>query len=501
MKNKLRSAVKFTTFVLIACICVYIVNAWMMPKYFYNQEWPATNTYKDFYSLDRNSVDVLFLGSSHAASAFNPQIIYESYGITSYNLGCEQQSLLVTYYWLEEALKYQSPKAVVLDTYTFFRYEDSFVYNDTNCAETALRKPMDSMRLSPLKVQAAIDIEKLDSAQSAMSYILTNIRYHTRWADLIEEDYSAKSMTDHGGVKGYALLGGIPGSGAMETFREAEADWASAEPFAKVADIYLDKIVDLCEDNGIQLIFECIPYGEPVEKYKATNEYADSRGIPFYDMNEETLYQSIGYDAEIYGYGHPNYKGAECLSLFIGNLLQNEYGIPAREDASFIRSGEIYRHKVRNIELAETMDIHQYLKKIRDDDYCVFIMATNSFGANIDDEMMTDLQNIGIQADLRGQKEGCFFAVIENDGVTEKLSFDDVALSGSIDDGSIIYNYTIDTSVALHNYHVYSLVIDGIECANRKPGLNMIIYDYDEKQFVDRVNVDTSVENLTMTRY
>lgn len=65
--------------------------------------------------MQKDTVDVLFLGSSHGVTSFLPQELYNQYGITGYNLGCEQQGMVTSYYWLKEALRYQSPKAVVLD--------------------------------------------------------------------------------------------------------------------------------------------------------------------------------------------------------------------------------------------------------------------------------------------------------------------------------------------------------------------------------------------------
>ena len=165
IKAKAKLFVKFISFVLITCLCVGVVNSWLKPKYYYTYAWPSTNTFQDFYALEKDSVDVLFFGSSHAVSSLNPQVVYDTYGITSYNLGSEQQSLVVSYYWLREALKYQSPKAVIIDTYMLHKFSDSYVYNDMNCSESAVRKAMDNMRLSPLKWEAAQTIAKTDPAQ------------------------------------------------------------------------------------------------------------------------------------------------------------------------------------------------------------------------------------------------------------------------------------------------------------------------------------------------
>lgn len=103
------------------------INNILMYKSFYNSTWPTTSTFHGFYDMEGGSIDVLFLGSSHCVSAFSPQEIYDGYGLRTYNLGSEQQNLLVSYHWLREALRTQSPKAVVLETYICFDYRRAFI--------------------------------------------------------------------------------------------------------------------------------------------------------------------------------------------------------------------------------------------------------------------------------------------------------------------------------------------------------------------------------------
>lgn len=78
MQAKAKLFIKFISFVLVTCLCVGVVNEWLKPKYYYNDVWPSTNTFKDFYNLEKNSVDVLFFGSSHVVSSLNPQVIYDT---------------------------------------------------------------------------------------------------------------------------------------------------------------------------------------------------------------------------------------------------------------------------------------------------------------------------------------------------------------------------------------------------------------------------------------
>ena len=72
----------------------------------------AQERWNDFYSLPNNSLDVLFVGSSHAYVTFNPDIVDTTLHVRSFNLGGPAQTPITTYYVLKEALRFQRPRVV-----------------------------------------------------------------------------------------------------------------------------------------------------------------------------------------------------------------------------------------------------------------------------------------------------------------------------------------------------------------------------------------------------
>ena len=502
-KSRIRLAVKFTVFVLVTCFCVNMVNEWLKPKYYYNQTWPATNTFLDFYELEKNSVDVLFLGSSHAVCSFNPQVLYDNYGITSYNLGSEQQSIVVSYFWLQEALKYQQPKAVVLDTYMLHKFGAVYVYNEMNCSEGAVRKAMDCMRPSLTKWQAVKEIARIDPTQNALSYFLPNLRYHTRWTELGEDDFTESAMIDHGGIKGFTVFGGgVDTSQTYTPFTETDAAAAGAEGMVGSAAEYLDKIVSLCDENGIDLILTNIPCAEPIGRYVATKQYADAHGVPYYDFNEETYYQAIGYDPAQDLLSHPSYFGAEKITNFFGKLLTEEYGIEPREDASFIKSGENYQHQLKNVQLQYTSDSIEFLDLLQDDRYTLFVFAPTAYSAYLNDDIMDRLFALGFTTELRDVSDGWHYcAVKDGDTVTEQITNQDLAFSGAFRNGLSNYSFCVDTSIMIPESQTYSMQIDGTECGRRADGIQIVVYDNDLKTIVTKVTINTNDQEVPMTHY
>ena len=65
---------------------------------------------------DYKDVDILFLGSSHTYSSFDPRF-YKKYGLTIFNLGSTAQSPMQTQLLLKRYLDKLNPKLIVYDVY------------------------------------------------------------------------------------------------------------------------------------------------------------------------------------------------------------------------------------------------------------------------------------------------------------------------------------------------------------------------------------------------
>ena len=303
------------------------LNHIMTPKFFYTDRWPTTATYLGFYEMEKDSVDVLFLGSSHAVTCFIPQELYNQYGITSYNLGCEQQNLVLSYYWLKEALRYQTPKVVVLEGYLLFPYREE---EPLNSQEACSRKALDFMRWSPVKTEAIRTVCSIDEKQSVLSYYFSNIRYHTRWLDLKEEDFMFDEMRKHYEMKGYSSLMEYCGVDFQPFFR------GSSDAYTDMVDLmeeYLDKITVLCQENGIQMILVMTPsIFQEIGNYNTLQKYAVEHQILFYDFNEGEIYQEIGYQlaTDNADGGHGNLWGAQKVTDYLGKILKENCGIEGK---------------------------------------------------------------------------------------------------------------------------------------------------------------------------
>ena len=325
-----KRALGCVAFVCVLAVSLFGINKILEPKYTVkNSDWPTTSTYNQFYGMERDSVEVLFLGASIAANAFVPQEIYNDYGITSYNLASEQQSVFLSYYWLKEALRYQKPKLVVLELEFMNNYHPECAINTW---ESLTRKCIDPMRWSVNKAKAVHKICKLDKEQSELSYYLTNIRFHSRWSEVGPEDFDLEAASK-APFKGYAPIVDM-GPKEYEAFVPDARDDEMAE-FPPLMQEYLDRIVSLCEAEGIELMLVNLP-GATMDDaiYNTHVAYAREHGLYYVNLCLPEHVAGIGavLPEENFVY-HQNVWGAEKTSRYLGGLICEHYGVETSDDS------------------------------------------------------------------------------------------------------------------------------------------------------------------------
>ena len=229
----------------------------------------------DFYRLPKNSVDVVFLGNSHSSVTFQPQIIDALLPIQSVTLGVLGENVAITYYELCELLKHQNPKIVVLETFTINLTD---LYVPTSFFFFTDSQPFD-------RYKAAVDAKFLNAA--TMHTFFPLLRVPLDWNDpdsiyqKIISNLSPKSTElnlNPGYISNYSVM---TRDNYMTALKKSDIknDLSLDENM-----VYLQKIVDLCKKNDIQLVLATVPvvsisekefiYYEPfdAEKYAMDNQ-------------------------------------------------------------------------------------------------------------------------------------------------------------------------------------------------------------------------------------
>lgn len=312
----MRRGLKIILSALIILGSLFLLQRLLVPKYV---DGVVEGAFVAEYYQEVKDHDVIFVGDCEVYENFSPAVLWEEYGINSYIRGSAEQYIWQSYYLLEDTLRYETPKAVVFNIQSLqFSESQREAYN---------RMSLEGMEWSPVKVKAILASMKPE--EQFLDYVFPILRYHSRWSELTGSDVEYMFKTKPVSFNGYYMRVDVR---AAENVPEGKplADYSFGENAWK----YLDMMVKLCEEKGIDLILikapSLYPYWYP-QWEEQVEAYAAEKGLPyinFLDMQEET---GIDYTTDTYDGGlHMNLSGAEKLSRYMGQYLIDEAGIPDR---------------------------------------------------------------------------------------------------------------------------------------------------------------------------
>lgn len=281
----------------------------------------------EYYDSAQNH-DVVFVGDCEIYENISPVTLWQEYGISAYMRGSPQQLIWHSYYMMKDTLRYEKPKAFVYNVYSM-KY-------DTPQSEPYNRLALDGMKWSAVKSEA-INASMMED-ETYLSYVFPLLRYHSRWSELTADDFRyAYADTPQLSINGYLMR--IDVDGIDELAKDIEG---FEPPIGQVCWEYLDKMRQLCEENGVEFILMKAPTN--TEKYhwynswdKAVTEYAEKHGLKYYNFLNCIDEIGLDYNTDTYDAGaHLNLAGAEKLAVYFGRILRDDVGITGHKgDAAY----------------------------------------------------------------------------------------------------------------------------------------------------------------------
>lgn len=430
---------------------------------------------KKFYELDRDTVDVLVLGSSHAFQAFNTGTLWDEYGISSFILGGAVQPMWNSYYYLKEALKTQSPKLILLEGYgssfTFDYGEDSQIIKNT----FGLRWSLDKVNA----ILASAPRERW------WEFLLSYSQYHTRYKELNSTDF----LPDQGNPlffdwKGFGC--------AMQTTPLEAIDARTITgtlELTEKTEKYYRAIVELAREAGIPIEVIVSPFSsigeEQQKRFNRAGEIAAELDVPYLNCNLLVEEIGIDYATDVPDTEHLNYRGNRKFTKYIGNYLKGKYELPDHRGetkyATWQRNADYIRHIISNQELKEASDLSSILPKIQDPSYWIFVSADGS----------CDLSSANASL------------LLESLGIREKTANGLWHVQG----GKVLWQSSAEEPerylrTELHDFHLLQQCTDGIAVNSVimdresfkkvEHGVNVLVYDTVSWKIVDQFGLDAA---------
>ena len=480
-----KNIIKIVIFLILIMIVALKLGDFLKPEW--NDEWINTAVVQDFYSLPKNSIDILAVGSSQLIKGFSGLELYKDYGYSAYGIGTEQQSLMNSYAFIKESLKYQNEKVVLFET--------KMTFEET--PEPQNRKGIDNMKLSMNKIELIWnDSRQRGSFENFFSLLFPVTRFHSRWNEIIHgEDYV--KVQNYPNYMGYSLTGEISGDLTFENLDETVTERAA---YYKNNEKNLQKIIDLCKKKNIKLIFYKNPDKDwDMERYNTIKDIAEKNDIPYIDFNLKKYCDEIGFDysSDSQTLNHLNIYGTEKVMKYLGKYISENSGneiADKRSDESYNFLKEKYEEyslDVMNKKIPNMFVVGDYLDALSSKDLTLCITKNSGFKGVLSEESKRQIRNIGINLPvLESSKNYC--AVIESGNVLYEEGSDS----------------KIEKEVTLENVHNVKLVagelpeiyFDKMDVSKRHSGINIMIYNNKNKVIVETGFIDFENGNLMCGR-
>lgn len=235
---------------------------------------------KELYDEPENTLDVIFVGESSVYKGVSPMKIWEKYKITSYDYAASGAKLYNNYYSIKEALKYQKPKVIVLNTDQLF--------HDEPFKEGYKRLLYDATRLNINKLEAISDPVQGNTRGEQISFVFPILRYHSRWSELGEEDFIKEKGKYEYIFKGQWVVKGIKAYDGkkLDKFQNLNEDEVK----------YFEKIARYCKDNNVELLAVEFPSIQTWnnDKKEKVKQIAKNNDVKFIDLHD--VLNEIGFD-------------------------------------------------------------------------------------------------------------------------------------------------------------------------------------------------------------
>ena len=426
------------------------------------------------YFRGNDNYDVIFIGSSHVRHGFFPMELWDNYGITSYNLAGNGNTIPISYWMLVNALDYHIPKVVVMDVYDMWPgrlFSESWGQVHTS---------LDAVPMSINKYRMVKDLfsdETLTDGSGNSIYnkrweLLWNLgEYHTRWSSLEKDDFATQKELE---IKSRIWKGAAPLINVVkreETYYSLSSENLEYDMLSKK---YLEKIIRICKQNDIELLLINTGYDCNEEsKYFADSIYelANKYEITYIDFTQNNI---INFNTDLHSTGHNthvNFSGAIKFTNYIGKILQEKYLLEDhRDDENYEQwwfDLQSYENSKKDYLISQT-NLLNYLLLLYDDNYKIIFEVKNKNLLLDNREMFI---NLGINVNYCSSNKN-LITVNLADGKVEY--FENRYISGST------WNTQIgELCLSVDTQGAYSMYLDGEKLytlsSDTQPGINITV--------------------------
>lgn len=433
----------------------------------------ADKKFNSFFEQEED-FDVLFMGTSHVMYGVLPMELWHDYGIVSYNFGSLAHPIPATYWIMENALDYTSPKLIVIDC---------FGLSGTGKVNAQTHDSLDAFPISKTKVEAVYDLlEDVETDLTHLEFLWKFSSYHHRWNDLRDIDFERTYTKGKGGEVLFEIQTGnemveIPRSSKLEQ------DTISME--------YLENMIEDCQNRGIDVLLTYIPFPAPEADQKEANtvyDIAERYGVDYINFLDLDV---VDYRTDCADDNHLNISGIKKVTDYLGKYIMENYDIPdQRENKAYegwYEDYEDYKNEL-DTKLREYESLDYYMLCLYDKNYYITIETkdgsvwNNDYYANL-------FENLGVsRGDMTKDTD---FLVVQDVGEAA-VCFEDFHHAGSSAVTGIgEFSYSAldngDYGICLNNKEIYTVT----PVQNENMDIRITVFDKNSMEIIDQSSFST----------
>lgn len=455
--KRIASVVAFVVILTLVLNRVYEIVSW---KDTYGNYMSSV---KELYSTPDDTIDLVFVGSSHMYGGIDPNYFWTEYGIPAFDMCCSGQDKNSAVHQLKELLKTQSPRLVVVEAYAFLYDKQEDVGN--------VYRNMLSLDFSRNANELIKDYVEEDERED---FYLRWPIVHTRYAELGKYDFEQYEPSIYGRGFNYNFK-----------INPIGLDWESINTtdLVEIGDTnkaWIDELKQMSLEENFDLIFVEVTSDVSHDEQAILNgceQYLSENGIPYIDLNKMAYQIGISEANDFVDFNHLNYTGAQKATAYLSTYLLENYDFEPHdfeeEYELWDMNAEYALHRVWLDEL-DRLEGLDYLKASLSQEDVVTVFSLDGWYS----ESETDWNGLLSQFGLAKEDEpldSCGLWMFRNGKVLAKISnsIDEHIRALNINDRDtiVIKNKQEDGAVRTHIY------INDCPCSITNDGLNVWIYD------------------------
>lgn len=279
----------------------------------------SKDRFAGFYAEDKNSIDVLMMGSSTVGTSFCSPYMWDRFGFTSYPLSTNSQRPKAIRYLIEEGMKYQKPSLIVVEMRTFIADDEELATDEGH-----IREVVDNMKYSWHRIKTINEVA--DHFSDKYTFYVDLFKYHSNTGILAQPsawkqyNYSVKNR-----LKGFEIKDRI------EQYRkDPTPDVYTEERIAipQNQEVILKDLLSFLKENNLEALFVASPRAD-LEDYEGMMNYCsdivEEAGFKFLNLNYRYKEMEFDYSKDIDDGAHTNVWGALKCSDVLGQYITDNY--------------------------------------------------------------------------------------------------------------------------------------------------------------------------------